>query len=456
MRQLKITKSITNREDASLDKYLEEISKIDLITVEREVELAQEIRKWSKVALNELVNANLRFVVSVAKQFQNQWLSLPDLIEEGNLGLIKAAEKFDETRGFKLISYAVWWIRQSILQALAEQSRMVRLPNNQIGSVNKLNRASNKFEQINEREPSPAELAEMLDFPDEKIQKILQNVGNKRYISTDTPDPLRDDSSAGIDRYQHTKPDYTSLLREDTAKEIEEALSILTYKESDVVRRFYGWSPYTQEQTLEEIAWELSLAEERIRQIKKRAERKMRGWSHSKYFGKSGNYHKPKPAGIKRKEDAVVWEDLDTDKDNQKEVVDIFETTSKEILTEFQQPENPQEDILIETSDYIENERSYDWFLQNEELGTDMMYELQAEDIKKILVMLYKRGNKIDADVLKMYFGAPPYPTWWLTYIKIAKKLKKAVWGIYQIKKTAIGKFKYRSKNIDIIDKYIS
>ena len=250
MRQLKITKSITNRESASLDKYLQEIGREDLITVEEEVELAQRIRKGDRVALEKLTRANLRFVVSVAKQYQNQGLSLPDLINEGNLGLIKAAEKFDETRGFKFISYAVWWIRQSILQALAEQSRIVRLPLNQVGSLNKISKAFSKFEQENERRPSPEELADELEIPVDKISDTLKVSG--RHISVDAPfvegednsllDVLVNDDSPMADR---------SLVNESLAREIDRALSTLTEREKDIIQMFFGIN--TQEMTLEEI-----------------------------------------------------------------------------------------------------------------------------------------------------------------------------------------------------------
>ena len=250
MRQLKITKSITNRESASLDKYLQEIGREDLITVEEEVELAQRIRKGDRVALEKLTRANLRFVVSVAKQYQNQGLSLPDLINEGNLGLIKAAEKFDETRGFKFISYAVWWIRQSILQALAEQSRIVRLPLNQVGSLNKIGKAFSKFEQENERRPSPEELADELDIPVDKISDTLKVSG--RHISVDAPfvegednsllDVLVNDDSPMADR---------SLVNESLSREIDRALTTLTEREKEIIQMFFGIN--TQEMTLEEI-----------------------------------------------------------------------------------------------------------------------------------------------------------------------------------------------------------
>ena len=279
MRQLKITKSITNRESASLDKYLQEIGKEDLITVEEEVELAQRIRKGDQKALEKLTRANLRFVVSVAKQYQNQGLSLPDLINEGNLGLIKAAEKFDETRGFKFISYAVWWIRQSILQALAEQSRIVRLPLNQVGSLNKINKAFSRFEQENERRPSPEELADSLDLPAEKVADTLRVSG--RHISVDAPfvegednsllDVLVNDDSPIADR---------TLINESLSTEVERALSTLTERERDIIKLFFGIN--TQEMTLEEIGEKLGLTRERVRQIKEKAIRRLRHSSRSK------------------------------------------------------------------------------------------------------------------------------------------------------------------------------
>lgn len=279
MRQLKITKSITNRESASLDKYLQEIGREELITVEEEVELAQRIRKGDQEALEKLTRANLRFVVSVAKQYQNQGLSLPDLINEGNLGLIKAAEKFDETRGFKFISYAVWWIRQSILQALAEQSRIVRLPLNQVGSLNKINKALSKFEQENERMPSPEELAEILDIPREKIADTLRVSG--RHVSVDAPfvdgednnllDVLVNNDSPNADR---------GLVNESLNKEIERALSTLTERERDIVKYFFGIG--ASEMTLEEIGEFFGLTRERVRQIKEKAIRRLRHSARSK------------------------------------------------------------------------------------------------------------------------------------------------------------------------------
>jgi RNA polymerase primary sigma factor len=279
MRQLKITKSITNRESASLDKYLQEIGKELLITVEEEVELAQRIKKGDREALEKLTRANLRFVVSVAKQYQNQGLSLPDLINEGNLGLIKAAEKFDETRGFKFISYAVWWIRQSILQALAEQSRIVRLPLNQVGSLNKLNKAFNKFEQENERTPTPEELAETLDLPKEKVADTLRVSG--RHVSVDAPFVEGEDNSLLDVLVNSDSPKADSkLLSESLNREIERALSTLTERERDIIKLFFGIG--VQEMTLEEIGERFGLTRERVRQIKEKAIRRLRHTSRSK------------------------------------------------------------------------------------------------------------------------------------------------------------------------------
>ena len=281
MRQLKITKSITNRESASLDKYLQEIGKEDLITVEEEVELAQRIKKGDQEALEKLTKANLRFVVSVAKQYQNQGLSLPDLINEGNLGLIKAAEKFDETRGFKFISYAVWWIRQSILQALAEQSRIVRLPLNQVGSLNKINKAFARFEQENERTPSPEELANVLDLPKEKVSDTLRVSG--RHVSVDAPfsdgedhnllDVLVNTDSPNADR---------GLINESLSTEVERALATLTDRERDIIRYFFGIG--CPEMTLEEIGEKFGLTRERVRQIKEKAIRRLRHSSRNKFL----------------------------------------------------------------------------------------------------------------------------------------------------------------------------
>ena len=274
MRQLKITKSITNRESASLDKYLQEIGKEELITVEEEVELAQRIKKGDQEALEKLTKANLRFVVSVAKQYQNQGLSLPDLINEGNLGLIRAAQKFDETRGFKFISYAVWWIRQSILQALAEQSRIVRLPLNQVGSLNKINKELSRFEQENERRPSAEELADRLDLAADKVADTLKVSG--RHISVDAPfvdgednsllDVLVNDDSPMAD---------TRLNQESLAKEVNRALQQLGDRERDILKMFFGIG--CQEMTLEEIGAKFDLTRERVRQIKEKAIRRLKG-----------------------------------------------------------------------------------------------------------------------------------------------------------------------------------
>ena len=274
MRQLKITKSITNRESASLDKYLQEIGREELISVSEEVELAQRIKKGDHAALEKLTKANLRFVVSVAKQYQNQGLSLPDLINEGNLGLLRAAQKFDETRGFKFISYAVWWIRQSILQALAEQSRIVRLPLNQVGSLNKITKEMARFEQENERRPSTEELAERLDMPADKITDTIQISG--RHISVDAPfvegednsllDVLNNDDSPMAD---------ARLNQESLSKEVDRALKQLYDRERDILKMFFGIG--CQEMTLEEIGAKFDLTRERVRQIKEKAIRRLKG-----------------------------------------------------------------------------------------------------------------------------------------------------------------------------------
>ena len=279
MRQLKITKSITNRESASLDKYLQEIGKEDLITVEEEVALAQRIRKGDQEALEKLTKANLRFVVSVAKQYQNQGVSLPDLINEGNLGLIKAAEKFDETRGFKFISYAVWWIRQSILQALAEQSRIVRLPLNQVGSLNKINKAFARFEQEHERVPSPEELAQELELPREKVTDTLRVAG--RHISVDAPFADGEDNSLLDVLVNPDSPNADrGLINESLATEVDRALETLTGRERDIIRYFFGIG--CSEMTLEEIGEKFDLTRERVRQIKEKAIRRLRHSSRSK------------------------------------------------------------------------------------------------------------------------------------------------------------------------------
>jgi RNA polymerase primary sigma factor len=279
MRQLKITKSITNRESESLEKYLQEIGKEDMISIEEEVELAQRIRKGDRKALERLTRANLRFVVSVAKQYQNQGLSLPDLINEGNLGLIKAAEKFDETRGFKFISYAVWWIRQSILQAIAEQSRIVRLPLNQVGSVNKINRMLSKFEQENERRPSIEEISAETNLPEDKVDEAMS--ANTRHVSVDAPfsdgdegsllDVLVNDSSPMADK---------QLVVESLQAEIKQALKILSERERHIIEDFFGISGH--ELTLEEIGVKYGLTRERVRQIKEKAIRRLREGTKNK------------------------------------------------------------------------------------------------------------------------------------------------------------------------------
>lgn len=280
MRQLKITKSITNRESASLDKYLQEIGREELITAEEEVILAKKIKDGDQTALEKLTRANLRFVVSVAKQYQNQGLSLPDLINEGNLGLIKAARRFDETRGFKFISYAVWWIRQSILQALAEQSRIVRLPLNQVGSLNKINKAYSKLEQQFEREPSAEELADILDLPIDKVSDTMKVSG--RHVSMDAPFANGEESSLldVLVNGDSPKAD-TGLMNESLSKEIDRALSTLTERERDVVKLFFGIG-LNHGLTLEEIGDKFDLTRERVRQIKEKAIRRLRHSSRSK------------------------------------------------------------------------------------------------------------------------------------------------------------------------------
>ena len=279
MRQLKITKSITNRDSDSLDKYLHDIGKEELITAEEEVELAQRIKKGDQAALEKLTRANLRFVVSVAKQYQNQGLSLPDLINEGNLGLIKAAEKFDETRGFKFISYAVWWIRQSILQAFAEQSRIVRLPLNKIGALNKINRAFSKLEQEHEREPSPEEVAAILELPEVKVAGTLELSG--RHLSVDAPFQDGEENSLLDVLPSHDTPSTDSkLIEESLAKEIERTLSTLPEKESNVIRAFYGIG--TKPMSLEEIGQTIGISRERTRQIKEKAIKHLRQKSKNK------------------------------------------------------------------------------------------------------------------------------------------------------------------------------
>lgn len=280
MRQLKITKSITNRETASLDKYLQDIGKEELITADEEVTLAQKIKQGDQQALEKLCKANLRFVVSVAKQYQNQGLSLPDLINEGNLGLIKAAQRFDETRGFKFISYAVWWIRQSILQALAEQSRIVRLPLNQVGSLNKIKKESSRLEQKFERPPSSDEIAEALEIPEYKIDAALKI--STRYVSMDAP-LTEDEDMKLIDIFVDDDAPVTDagLMRESLAREIQRSLSTLTEKERDVVNLYYGIG-MNHGLTLEEIGAKFDLTRERVRQIKEKAIRRLKHTSRSK------------------------------------------------------------------------------------------------------------------------------------------------------------------------------
>ncbi len=274
MRQLKITKSITNRESASLDKYLQEIGREELISVSEEVELAQRIKKGDHAALEKLTKANLRFVVSVAKQYQNQGLSLPDLINEGNLGLIRAAKKFDETRGFKFISYAVWWIRQSILQALAEQSRIVRLPLNQVGSLNKITKELSKFEQENERRPSPEELAERLEMPVDKISDTMKVSG--RHISVDAPFVEGEDNSLlDVLPNEDSPMADANLNQESLSKEVDRALKQLYDREREILKMFFGIG--CQEMTLEEIGAKFDLTRERVRQIKEKAIRRLKG-----------------------------------------------------------------------------------------------------------------------------------------------------------------------------------
>ncbi len=282
MRQLKITKSITNRESQSLDKYLQEIGREELITAEEEVVLAKKIRDGDQAALEKLTKSNLRFVVSVAKQYQNQGLSLPDLINEGNLGLIKAATRFDETRGFKFISYAVWWIRQSILQALAEQSRIVRLPLNQVGSLNKINKAFSKLEQEFERPPTAEELAKLLEIPEDKVADTMRVSG--RHVSMDAPFQVGEDNNLLDVLVNPDAPKTDShLMTESLQKEIERSLSTLTERESDVVRLFFGIGiPHGL--TLEEIGAKFDLTRERVRQIKEKAIRRLRHTSRSKHL----------------------------------------------------------------------------------------------------------------------------------------------------------------------------
>ena len=282
MRQLKITKSITNRESASLDKYLQEIGREELISADEEVQLAKRIREGDQTALEKLTKSNLRFVVSVAKQYQNQGLSLPDLINEGNLGLIKAAKRFDETRGFKFISYAVWWIRQSILQALAEQARIVRLPLNQVGSLNKINKAFSKLEQEFERTPSAEELAEILDIAEDKVADTMRVSG--RHVSMDAPFVQGEENTLLDVLINNDSPRAdTMLISESLQKEIERSLSTLTERERDVVRLFYGIG-FNHEYTLEEIGDKFDLTRERVRQIKEKAIKRLKHSSRSKHL----------------------------------------------------------------------------------------------------------------------------------------------------------------------------
>ncbi|MFL2621389.1 MAG: RNA polymerase sigma factor RpoD/SigA [Flavobacteriaceae bacterium] len=280
MRQLKITKQVTNRETASLDKYLQEIGKVDLITADEEVELAQRIKAGDQIALEKLTKANLRFVVSVAKQYQNQGLTLPDLINEGNLGLIKAAQRFDETRGFKFISYAVWWIRQSILQALAEQSRIVRLPLNKIGSINKINKTYAFLEQSHERPPSAEEIAKELDMTINDVKESMKNSG--RHVSMDAPLVEGEDSNLYdvLRSGESPNPD-KNLLHESLRTEIERALETLTPREADVIRLYFGLGDQ-HPMTLEEIGETFDLTRERVRQIKEKAIRRLKHTSRSK------------------------------------------------------------------------------------------------------------------------------------------------------------------------------
>ena len=290
MRQLKITKQITNRENLSLDKYLQEIGKEELITPEQEVELAKKIKGGDQRALDKLTKANLRFVVSVSKQYQNQGLTLPDLINEGNLGLIKAAQRFDETRGFKFISYAVWWIRQSILQALAEQARIVRLPLNKIGNINKINRAFSELEQVHEREPSVDEIAEALELSTDEVETSLRN--NSRAVSMDAP--LGDESDSGtlydvLGSKDSQRPD-SHLMDQSLKEEIDRALQTLTPREADVLKLYFGIEATAKTNlTLEEIGMKFDLTRERVRQIKEKAIRRLKHSSRSaillKYLG---------------------------------------------------------------------------------------------------------------------------------------------------------------------------
>jgi len=280
MRQLKITKSITNRNTASLDKYLQDIGKEELITAEKEVELARRIKNGDKIALERLTKANLRFVVSVSKQYQNQGLSLPDMINEGNLGLIKAAQRFDETRGFKFISYAVWWIRQSILQAIAEQSRIVRLPLNQVGSLNKIKKATSQLEQQLERPPSENEIANELELSNHKVNSTLRIA--TKYVSMDAP-MGNDEDTKFLDFYVPTTNEDTdeSLMKESLGNEIQRSLASLSTKERDIINMYYGIGR-NYSLTLEEIGAKFDLTRERVRQIKEKAIRRLRHTARSR------------------------------------------------------------------------------------------------------------------------------------------------------------------------------
>jgi RNA polymerase primary sigma factor len=280
MRQLKIIKQVTNRDTPSLDKYLHEIGKEELINAEEEVELARRIKKGDQIALDRLIRANLRFVVSVSKQYQNQGLSLPDLINEGNLGLIKAAQRFDETRGFKFISYAVWWIRQSILQALAEQARIVRLPLNKIGSINRINRTFADLEQRFEREPSVNEIAQVLEMAPEEVKESLKS--SIRHVSMDAPIAQDDEGTLyDIILSKDSLPPDKGLLNDSLRKEIERTLSTLTYREANVIRLYFGLNG-KHPLTLEEIGEEFSLTRERVRQIKEKAIKRLKNYTRSK------------------------------------------------------------------------------------------------------------------------------------------------------------------------------
>lgn len=280
MRQLKITQSITNRESQSLDKYLHEIGKVDLITAEEEVILAQKIREGDQAALERLTKTNLRFVVSVAKQYQNQGLTLGDLINEGNLGLIKAAKRFDETKGFKFISYAVWWIRQSILQAIAEQSRIVRLPLNQVGSLSKISKAFSRLEQEYEREPSPEELADTLETTVDKVSDTLSNSG--RHVSMDAPF-VQGEENTLLDVLENHDPDTdSSLIDESLSEEIKRSLATLTEREREIIVLFFGLGGVNHQLSLEEIGEKFNLTRERVRQIKDKALQRLRHTSRSR------------------------------------------------------------------------------------------------------------------------------------------------------------------------------